>query len=214
MLPIINNSDQNRHIFFLVFFFLFCYSNFVFSQSKNEQIDKLKRDLDSSKIQQFKLVDQILELNRIVLLNQENNKKEVAKFESKIIIFQNELDSLKKAENSKSNNQSLNGIYEFSESFEGFEDGEGGFVGGGSINILNFKKSESFYFELEVYRGQFVGEIAGEAQIIGDNIARFDNEGCNLLVFIFKENYVQIIEERCEEYHGARVSFDNIYRKN
>ena len=138
---------------------------------------------------------------------------------SKIIVLQKELDSLKKTENSKSNNQSLNGKYEFNESFEGFEDVQGGFVGGGSINISNFKKSESFYFEIEVARvfGEdyaFDGEIAGEAEIIGDNIARFYSEGCNLLVFIFKENYVQIIEERCEEYHGARVSFDNIYIKN
>lgn len=84
MLPIITNSNQNRHIFFLTFFFLFSYHTFVFSQSKNEQIDKLQIDLDSSKNQQLKLVDQILELNKIIFSNQENNKKEVEKYESKI----------------------------------------------------------------------------------------------------------------------------------
>jgi hypothetical protein len=201
------------------------YDNLVHSQSKNEQIDKLKLDLDSSKNQQLKLIDQIKELNKIIFSNQEDCKKYVTKFElanekleSKIIVLQTELDSLKKIENSKSNDLSLIGKYEYDEKFEGFEDGKGRFVGVGSITISNFKKSESFYFEIEVARvfGEdyaFNGEITGEALIIGDNIARFYNEDC-LIVFIFQENKVQIIEESCEDFHGARVYFDRIYTKN
>jgi hypothetical protein len=193
----------------------------AFSQSKNEQIESLKIELDSSKNLQLKLVNQIVDLNKIIFSNQENYRKghencesSLKQLETKIIVLQNELDSIYNNKSSASNNKSLNGEYVFEESYDGFEDGEGGFVGGGSLIITNFKKTESFYFKIEVARvfGEdyaFTGEIVGEAEFIGDNIAKFYSEDCNLLVFVFDENSVQIIEERCENYHGAGVSFDS-----
>ena len=217
---------QNRRFIFVLFLFFCSCKNLVHSQSKNEQIDKLKMDLDSSKNQQLKLVSQIIELNKLIFSKQEECKTDIAtlelineQLESKIFVIQTKLDSLKEIENSKSHSASLNGIYRYDELVEGFEDGTGAFEGAGSIKITNFKKSESFNFDIEVARvyGEdfaFSGEISGAAEIIGDNIARYYGEGCNLLVFIFKENYVQIIEERCDEFHGARVSFDNIYSQN
>ncbi len=109
------SNSLNRSVLFL-FYFLYClFFNTSFSQSKNEQIDKLKMDLDSSKNQQIKLVEQILELNQIIFTNQENYKKEVATFEftikqleSKLMVLQNELDFLKSLEKYSLNSFTFN----------------------------------------------------------------------------------------------------------
>jgi tetratricopeptide (TPR) repeat protein len=140
------------------------FSQLSIAQSKNEQIEKLKMDLDSSKNQQLKLVDQIIELNKIIFSSQENYKKENAKFEfiintleSKIRGLQNELDSLKEIEKTKPYSLSINGKNEFKE-----ETSKNAYLTGLKLASIDSTDLaiEELIIVIEKHNGKIGGEIA------------------------------------------------------
>ena len=109
-----------------------------------------------------------------------------------------------------------NGTYKYESSYAGSENGAGAFNGNGEVVIENFKEFESFAFAINVFRNYngeyaFEGAINGVAEFRSDNVASFSGEDCEELLFIITTERVEIIERNCDSWHGARISFDNIY---
>lgn len=85
----------------------------------------------------------------------------------------------------------------------------------GSAGDIVLKKISGNEYSFKISVGanpECTGEVEGKIDI-SDKTAIFKNSGCNLK-FIFKSNEI-VIEETgdCIEFHGARCSFDGIYKK-
>ena len=65
-----------------------------------------------------------------------------------------------------------------------------------------------FSFYLSVIGANYhTGEVSGLAKMTDDNHAQTDMEDC-VLKFAFQPGSVDVTEEDCSDYHGARASFD------
>lgn len=86
------------------------------------------------------------------------------------------------------------------------------------INISN-KTTNKFNFDISVYNSFHTGDLSGTATYYNNYGIFKDNEGCKL-VFVNKNNEVDVYESNCLMYHGVGVTFsgeyysdDNKYKK-
>lgn len=88
---------------------------------------------------------------------------------------------------------------------------------GGILKIDNVT-SNSFDFELDVFKGAYMGSIGGKAQLLSSNEAAYidtsvdENNPCTLQFIKFNDT-IQILEnEGCRSHHGARAHYFGDYR--
>lgn len=83
----------------------------------------------------------------------------------------------------------------------------------GSLLIEKFGV-ENFNFRLRVFNDYASGDISGTAKFITENIAVFQSDRCESLLFDFRTiGDVTISEVNCMDYHGRDISFNSTFEK-